>query len=174
MNALPFTVIVNAPLGIEAGEILVNIGTGFINVTLPLAEAVASAALSARMVTKFEVGTTAGAVNTPEALITPDVALPPVTPLTCQVTVVFDDPVTDAVKVCVAPALTLAVAGDTETATPEGDDEFPEFELGFEGPLVAPVHPVSSTSARVVTAQIDRIRLQILLNQQSNNIEELK
>ena len=46
----------------------------------------------------------------------PTVALPPVTPPTCQVTAVFDVFSTVAVNACVPPpALTLAVPGDTVT-----------------------------------------------------------
>jgi hypothetical protein len=81
----------------------------------------------------------------PEELIVPAAALPPVTPFTCQVTEVFDDPVTFALNDFVVPARTIAIAGETVTVTlcPEGG------VLGLEGDelFVAPVHPVSAKTA---------------------------
>src|SRR5580704_13631742 len=46
--------------------------------------------------------------------------LPPATPLTCQLTVVFALLRTVAVNCCVDPSCTLAVAGETETLGPAG------------------------------------------------------
>lgn len=45
------------------------------------------------------------------------VEFPPATPFTCQVTLVFTLPTTDARKVCDVPAGTIAVAGVTATVT---------------------------------------------------------
>ena len=42
---------------------------------------------------------------------------PPATPFTCQVTVVFDVPVTVAANGCDRPARTFAVFGETDTVT---------------------------------------------------------
>ncbi len=123
---------------------VVSVGIGFIKVTAALLDAAESAALTARTVTELELGTLPGAVYMPEELIKPVAELPPVTPFTCQLTVVFDDPVTVALNGCEAPERTLAVLGETETATLEdGDDGEPEE---FDGPLVAPVHPARAAN----------------------------
>lgn len=60
-NPLPFAVIVNVPVEIEVGEILVSAGTAFQSVTglLPVADELAE--LTARIVTVFDAGTAAGA-----------------------------------------------------------------------------------------------------------------
>jgi hypothetical protein len=145
-NPLPCAVIVIAPAGVDEGVTLVSTGIGFIKVTAALLDAAESAALTARTVTEPELGTLPGAVYMPEELITPVAVLPPVTPFTCQLTVVFDDPVTIALKGCDAPGRRLAVLGETETATLEdGDDGEPEE---FDGPLVAPVHPVRAANRK--------------------------
>jgi hypothetical protein len=59
----------------------------------------------------FGFGRPAGAVYIPEVLIVPVAALPPATPFTSQFTVLFAFPVIVAVKACVEPARTFAVAG---------------------------------------------------------------
>jgi hypothetical protein len=148
---LPFTVIANAPAGTDVGAMPVSTGTGFCNVTALLPVAEASAELTARTVTVLEFGIVAGAVYTPVELIVPIAVPPPVTPFTCHVTTVFDDPATVAPKDFVAPARTFALAGETLTVTldPEGGVlGFPEF--GFEPVelLVVAVHPASATAAR--------------------------
>jgi hypothetical protein len=97
-NPLPFTVIAMAPAGTDVGAMLVSTGTGFCNVTALLPAAVASAELTAVTVTLPEPGTVFGAVYAPDELIVPVAALPPATPFTCQITEVFDDPVTAARK----------------------------------------------------------------------------
>jgi len=89
----------------------------------------------------------------------PVAALPFVTPFTCQVTPVFEFPVTVALNDCVAPARTLAVAGETITVTPGpegGLPEFPEFELEVEEFLVVPVHPDITAAARTKIKGMDR------------------
>jgi hypothetical protein len=52
--------------------------------------------------------------------IVPDVALPPRTPFTSQVTLELDVPATLAWNCCVAPRKTFAVAGSTDKVTVEG------------------------------------------------------
>jgi hypothetical protein len=97
-NPLPFSVIAKAPAGTDAGAILMSTGNGFCSVTALLAVAEESAELTARTVTMLELGTIEGAVYTPDELIVPEAALPPATPFTCQLTEVFVDPATVALK----------------------------------------------------------------------------
>ncbi|MFQ5329106.1 MAG: hypothetical protein ACE5D4_03850, partial [Thermodesulfobacteriota bacterium] len=78
---------------------------------------VPSASLTALIVTVAGEGALAGAVYRPVASIVPTVALPPATPLTCQVTVVVAEPVTVSENCFVLPTSTLAVDGETDTAT---------------------------------------------------------
>ena len=144
-NPLPFTVIANAPAGTDGGAMLVMTGIGFQSATVLPAVAEELAALIARTVTLLVVGTTAGAVYMPDALIVPVAELPPVTPFTCQDKAVFDVPVTVTLKVCVAPARTLALVGDSFTVTPDPDGGVLEFEP--EELVVVPVHPESSPAA---------------------------
>jgi hypothetical protein len=82
----------------------------------------------------------------PDALIVPVAELPPVTPFNCQVTAVFDVPDTVALKDCVAPARTLALAGDTFTVMPDPDGGV--LELDPEELVVVPVHPPSTAAAK--------------------------
>jgi len=81
----------------------------------------------------------------PDELIVPVAALPPATPFTCQVTAEFDDPVTVALKDCVAPARTFAVAGETVTVALDPEGGVLELEAGEL--LVVPVHPASAATA---------------------------
>src|SRR5216110_584317 len=81
---------------------------------------VGSAWDTAVTVTVAGFGTTAGAVYRPELDIVPTVALPPVTPLTCQVTAVLLVFSTVAVNCCVPPAPTVAATGDIVTRTGMG------------------------------------------------------
>jgi hypothetical protein len=97
-NPLPFNVIAKFPAGTDAGEMLAKTGAGFQSVTVLLPIAVASAELTAFTATVLELGTLLGAVYIPDDVISPVAALPPVTPFTCQVTVVLDDPLTVALK----------------------------------------------------------------------------
>jgi hypothetical protein len=75
----------------------------------------------------------------PEALIVPEAVFPPATPFTCHVTAVFDDPVMTALNDSVAPALSVALDGETLAVTPDADGGV----LALEGEelCVAPVHP---------------------------------
>jgi hypothetical protein len=150
-NPLPFSVIAKAPAGTDAGAILMSTGNGFCNVTALLAAAAESAELTARTVTTLELGTVEGAVYTPDKLIVPEAALLPATPFTCQVIDVFVDPETVALKDCVAPARTLALAGLTVTVTvdPEGG----VLELEGDELFVVAVQP-ESTAANVRNARI--------------------
>jgi len=141
-NPLPSTVIAIAPAGTDVGAMPVSTGTEFCNVTALVPDAVASAELTARTVTVLEPGTVLGAVYAPDELIVPVAPLPPATPFTCHVTEVFDDPVTVALKDCVAPARTLALAGETATVTPDPEVGVLELEL-----FVAPAQPLRAAAA---------------------------
>ena len=81
----------------------------------------------------------------PDELIVPVAALPPATPFTCQVTAVFDDPATVALKDCVAPARTFALAGETVTVTLDPEGGVVGLEAGEL--FVVPVQPVSAAAA---------------------------
>ena len=142
---LPFTVIANAPAGTDGGAMPVSTGAGFCSVTSLVSVAVASAELTARTVTVLEPGTVFGALYRPEELIVPAAALPPATPFTCQVTEVFVEPVTVALNDFVAPARTVALAGETAIVTP--DPEGAGLELEVDELLVVPVHPHSAATA---------------------------
>src|SRR6188508_992909 len=95
-------------------------------------------------VTTAGVGTLAGAVYTPVAVMVPRTVLPPATPSTCQVTVWSAALVTVAVNVRLLLGKTLVVVGDTLTPI----DAQPS-ELAVPGVVVAPVG-VTMTSARSV------------------------
>jgi len=84
------------------GESVIEITGAAVIVTVALSNFVLSAAEIALTVTVPPVGTAAGAVYRPDALIVPTVELP-VVPLTCQVTAVFVVFVTVAVNCCVSP-----------------------------------------------------------------------
>jgi hypothetical protein len=135
---LPVTVSVKLPVLTDGGAMPPSTGTGFNSVTALAPLALESAALTACTVTVFGFGKLAGAEYMPDELIVPVDELPPVTPFTCQVTDVFDEPLTVALNGWVAPARTLAGFGETETATAGGGAPavpgFPE-EL-----LVTPAH----------------------------------
>ncbi|MGD0956888.1 MAG: hypothetical protein ABR953_08645 [Candidatus Acidiferrales bacterium] len=73
-------------------------GTGFKSVTALAPLAFESAALTACTATVFGFGSVAGAEYMPDELIVPVAEAPPVTPLTCQVTDAFDEPVTVALN----------------------------------------------------------------------------
>ena len=54
----------------------------------------------------------------------------------------FEDPETVALKDCVAPARTVAVAGETLTVTLDPEEE---LELEDDDPLTVPVQPAMAT-----------------------------
>jgi hypothetical protein len=75
----------------------------------------------------------------------PVAALPAVTPFTCHVTAVFDDPATVAPKDFVAPARTFALAGETATVTLDPEGGVVGLEAGEL--FVVPVQAVSAAAA---------------------------
>jgi len=102
-------------------EILTGVGEeGVVMVTVAEADLLVSACETALTVTIAGLGTVAGAVKTPNVEIVPVVALPPVTPFTCQVTAVLLVFSTVAVKACDAAVATLAVPGEIEILTVGG------------------------------------------------------
>jgi len=127
---------------------LASTGTGFQIVAALLPVAAELAELTALIVTVLELGTAAGAVYIPEELIVPVAELPPCTPFTCQVTAVFDDPVTVALKDCVAPARTLALAGEILTVTIEPEEDVLEFEP--DELFTVPVQPASAATSSMI------------------------
>jgi hypothetical protein len=146
-NPLPFTVIANAPAGTDGGAMPASTGTGFCNVTALLPVAVESAELTARTVTVLEPGTVLGAAYTPDELIVPVAELPPATPFTSQVTERFDEPLTVALKDCIAPARTLALGGATVTVTLDPEGGVPA--LDSDELFVVPVQPARTEAARI-------------------------
>src|SRR6266513_2927619 len=106
-----------APTVADTGEIVTLTTAAGVMVTCAEADFVGSAWDTAATVTMAGFGTTAGAVYRPELDIVPTVALPPVTPLTCQVTAVLLVFSTVAVNCCVPPAPTVADTGEIVTRT---------------------------------------------------------
>jgi hypothetical protein len=105
------------PRFVEAGEIPVRTGVGFIRMTELAADLEASAELVAMMVMELGVGSAEGAMNLPEESIVPSEEEPPEVPLTDHVTAVLVVPETLAENETVLPARTLAEVGETVTAT---------------------------------------------------------
>src|ERR1700730_739119 len=87
------------------------------------------------------VGTPPGAIYNPALEINPLAWLPPGTPFTCQLTAVFDDPVTVAVKLCVVKVVIFAVVGDTVTLT---------TCVFTPVPVLTPLHPASPSSKKEI------------------------
>jgi hypothetical protein len=118
---------------------------GTFNVTVAAPDFVTSACDTADTITGlFGVGTTAGAVYNPFASIVPALAFPPVTPFTCQVTAVFDVPLTAAENGCCSVGNLLAVCGLTLTVTAGGPPPPPV--------LPPPPHDVSTSVDANITA----------------------
>jgi hypothetical protein len=86
----------------DVGESVIEIAGAVVTVTVAESVFVVSTCEIAVTVTA-PLGTVAGAMYKPAALIVPTVLFPPVVPFTCQVTAVFDVFVTAAVKCCVRP-----------------------------------------------------------------------
>ena len=84
------------------GASVIEITGAAVIVTVVESDFVLSACEIAFIVT-VPLGTAAGAVYKPAALIVPTVPLPPVVPFTCQVTAVFAVFATVAVNCCVSP-----------------------------------------------------------------------
>src|SRR5205823_10523031 len=99
----------------DVGEIVTVTPVASVMVTCAEADFVGSACDTAVTATVAGFGTTAGAVYRPELDIVPTVALPPLTPLTCQVTAVLLVFCTVAVNCCVPPAPTVADTGEIVT-----------------------------------------------------------
>ena len=116
-------------------------GAVTVAVAVPVLDA--SACEVAVMVTVPPVGTVAGAVYSPDALIVPILAALADALLNCHVTAVFEVPLTTAVNCCVCPVGTLAVAGDTFTVIVGG---------------VPPLWPVQAASTAASEIAIARNR----------------
>ena len=112
---LPLTVSEKAPVLIVEGWMPLSEGIGLSTSTITLPVMDESLALTAVTVTEFGFGNAAGAEKTPELLIVPVVALPPVIALTDQVTSLFGAPETVAENDCVSPIRTSAPLGEMLT-----------------------------------------------------------
>src|SRR5437762_8079343 len=117
-----------APTVADTGEIVTRTTAAGVMVTCAEADFVGSACDTAVTATVAGFGTTAGAVYRPERDTVPTAALPPLTPLTCQVTAVLLVFCTVAVNCCVPPAPTVADTGEidrksTHACTPVTDAE---------------------------------------------------
>jgi hypothetical protein len=150
-NLLPVTVSIYAPVFTDDGEMPLNTGVGLKTVILPDDLTEESAALVAVTFNGFDEGSVAGAVYTPDVLISPSAADPPAVPFTDQVTAVFEFPVTAAVNVRDSPTRKIAAVGATETVT----GEFCGGEAGFTGAVVFPDAQPPATR-RSVTAAITK------------------
>src|SRR5882757_4772451 len=123
-----------APTVADTGEIVTLTTAGGVTVTWAEADFVASAWDTAVTVTVAGFGTTAGAVYRPALDIVPTVGLPPVTPLTCQVTAVLLVFCTVAANCCVPPAPTVADTGEIVTLTTTGGVADAWAEAAFVAP----------------------------------------
>ena len=90
--------------------------TSLVMLMVALADLEPSAWLVAVTVTAAGLGSTAGAVYTPETIV-PRLALPPAIPFTLHVTALLLLPVTVAVNGCELPSRTLEAPGVTLTVT---------------------------------------------------------
>lgn len=96
------------------------------------------------------VGTRAGAVYKPEAVIVPKAWFPPATPFTLHVTAVFDPPVTVAVNCAVREVVTVVSEGLTLTVIVGGATvvEFVELAAAGEAPPHDVIEPTKTTASR--------------------------
>jgi hypothetical protein len=131
----------------------VMVTAGAVRVTRAEATFVVSAWEVAVTVTVVVVGNTFGAVYTPVELTVPMIASPPFSPFTCQVTVVFVEPVTVAVKGCVAPPATLAEVGEMVMATPAA------------GVLLLPPQPAQTIATSITSGRNRFMRSPLQLNE---------
>jgi hypothetical protein len=112
------TVAVNCCVAAACTEAVVGLtAMGKATTTLAVPVWVESAAEIAVIVTVALAGTEDGAVYRPLLEIQPYVVLPPVTPFTCQVTLLLLVPDTLALNCLVAVMATVALLGETETET---------------------------------------------------------
>jgi hypothetical protein len=113
-SALPPEVIV---VGL-AVSVTVGAAAVVLTVTVAVALLVGSATEITFTVTAAGDGTDAGAVYKPAPEIVPLVALPPVTPFTCQMVPLFCESFKSVgLNCCVCPIFTVALAGVTDTVT---------------------------------------------------------
>jgi hypothetical protein len=108
---VPFKVNVNEPVLKLVGATLVRFGVTFHSVTALDALTLEFCTEVTPTLTVFGFGNMAGATYAPVALIVPIVALPPLMPLTVQVTFWLVALVSCAVNACDAPARTFALVG---------------------------------------------------------------
>jgi hypothetical protein len=114
---LPVMERVKLPRFVEAGEMPVSSGVGFMSVTALVENFEVSAEGVALTVTVLGEGSEDGAVYLPEESMVPRVEEPPAILFTNQVTEVFGVPETVTENAAELPARTLAVEGETATAT---------------------------------------------------------
>ena len=126
----------------EAGETVTAMSS--CNVTVAVALALGSAALTAVIVTVLVDGRIVGAVYSPLAEIVPIVEFPPATPFPVHVTLPFELPVTVAWNCCVCPRNSVALAGCTVTLTLGGG--------GGGGAVPPPLCPVLPAHAASIAA----------------------
>ena len=135
----------------------VRSGIGFSSVVALVPNLDVSTMLVARMVTPFGDGSVPGAVYSPEELIVPTTALPPVAPLTDHVNPPAVDPCIVAVNCCVSVMRTDTVAGETVApAEIGGGTGWPGVPGGVPGgvplPLPTAVVPLIGVLGDVPTA----------------------
>jgi hypothetical protein len=117
---LPVRVREKLPRLVEAGEMPVRTGVGFMSVTELLEDLEVSAELVALMATLLGDGREVGAVYLPEESMVPSMEEPPAVSLTDQVTAVLEVPETVAENDAELPTRTLAVEGETATVMEAG------------------------------------------------------
>src|SRR5580698_7757496 len=120
-------------------------------VAMEVPEMLGASVIKAVMVTLAGFGMITGAVYKPALVMVPTVALPPVTPFTCQVTAVSLVLVTVAVNCCCEPSCTLAVAGETVTVGVTGG-------VGLPPPQAERVRTTSAAAAARIALFITRPR----------------
>lgn len=108
---MPFKVNVNEPVLNLVGVTLARFGVTFHSVTALDALTLEFCTEVTPTLTVFGFGNMAGATYAPVALIVPIVVLPPLMPLTVQVTFWLVALVSCAVNACDAPARTFALVG---------------------------------------------------------------
>jgi hypothetical protein len=124
-------------------------GGGVVIFTVAAALLAGLAVATAATVTVPEAGMLSGAVYMPPAEMMPTLVLPPVVPLTCQVTWVLLVLATVAEKSCVDASGTLTVVG--LMATEMSDDELPPLPL---------LPPLLQAASMATASNIPRERLQ--------------
>jgi hypothetical protein len=149
---VPVIARVKLPMLVLEGVMPAMVGVGFISVTALDAVAEEDAVLVAVTVTVFGVGREAGAAKAPVDEIVPREAFPPATPLTDQVTAVFELPDTVAVKDSKPPARMFADAGETVTETDAGATGFDGVATVLPAPEVVAEQPASAAATDAASA----------------------